>query len=760
MLKSNFNNQLKKLLVLIGQFLTVKTTLRSHKDLELLPDNTWLSLSDDPQFLVKSRGLKKGWYKLNVDLNVQQYNTAKLYLEYKHQGVAEEDTLVIPLKPTRGANRFFYIDKDLVRLRFDPVETTGEFKLTQFQLIKLPEFYAYRRLLIRIKNLHPELRFKSLKTLKHHLKTQAILKNSHWKVLALEAYSQTFSTTETAESFQHWVDHTEQIKLERFIALMPKPCSKQPTFSIVLPTYNTLPRHLIDCIQTVQNQTYPHWQLCIVDDASTQKEHLQLIHQYAQQDPRIVFYQRTQNGHISVASNDALNLATGEYTLLLDHDDLLCKHTLHLFTDAINKNPQAQLLYADEDKIDEYGNRFMPHFKPDWNPDLLYSQNYIGHPVIYKTQRLKDLGGFRSEVDGSQDHDLLLRYTQTLTVNEIIHLPWILYHWRSSEFSTALDPQAKSYTTQAGIKALQDFFNHQNLNVVVTQGKHLNTYHCQWPIPNKQPLVSLLIPTRDGYEILKTCIQSILEKTTYQNYEILILDNQTTCSKTLAYLKKLNDEHPQIRVLQWNKPFNYSAINNYGVTQAYGDIIGLINNDTEVINPEWLTEMVSHAIRPDIGCVGAKLYYSNDTVQHAGVILGIGGVAGHSHKYFSKDYPGYFTRLHLTQNYSAVTAACLLVRKTLYKQVNGLDEHNLTVAFNDVDFCLKVREAGYRNLFTPWAELYHHESISRGAEDTPQKISRAHQEVSFMKHKWRGKLHHDPAYNRNLTLTFENFSLR
>jgi len=379
---------------------------------------------------------------------------------------------------------------------------------------------------------------------------------------------------------------------------------------------------------------------------------------------------------------------------------------------------------------------------------------------VYKTSVLKKIGGFRVGVEGSQDHDLLLRATAGLNHNEVVHLPFILYHWRVIENSTASNASAKSYTTDAGIESIKYFLEQSGQNASVEKGNYPNTYKVNWALPDEQPLVSLVIPTRDGYDILKQCLESIYDKTSYKNFEIIVVDNQTTCDKTLGLFSEYTNAKANFRVLKWDKPFNYSAINNFAVSQAEGEVVGLVNNDIEVINDDWLSEMVSHALRPEIGCVGAKLYYPNDTIQHAGVILGIGGVAGHSHKYFHKSEPGYFTRLHLVQNMSAVTAACLLVRKSVFEEVGGLNEQDLTVAFNDVDFCLKVHTAGYRNLFTPWAELYHHESISRGEEDTPEKVARFNKESEYMKGKWKKLLCNDTAYNPNLSNTHENFSLK
>jgi GT2 family glycosyltransferase len=341
-----------------------------------------------------------------------------------------------------------------------------------------------------------------------------------------------------------------------------------------------------------------------------------------------------------------------------------------------------------------------------------------------------------------------------------VHVPYVLYNWRAGAGSTALESGEKDYTSTAGLKAVHDNLVQKIPDVQVQLGHFANTYQVRWPLPEQPPLVSLMIPTRDRVEILKPCVDAILERTDYPRLEVLILDNQSSCTATLDYMRDVTSRDKRVRVLHWNEPFNYSAINNFGARYARGEILGLVNNDIEPINSEWLDEMVRQVCRPEIGCVGAKLYYPNDTVQHAGVILGIGGVAGHAHKYFDRNSPGYFTRLHLAHNLSAVTAACLLLRKAVFEEVGGLNEEHLAIAFNDVDLCLKVREAGYRNLWTPYAELYHHESISRGADDNAKKRARAAGEVAYMRETWAAQLDNDPAYNPNLTLVHEDFSLR
>ncbi|WP_417528912.1 glycosyltransferase family 2 protein [Marinomonas shanghaiensis] len=559
----------------------------------------------------------------------------------------------------------------------------------------------------------------------------------------------------TIDPYHAWINNHES---ETFSEIKQGLLSFEhnPLISILVPVYNPDKALLEACIESVLAQSYENWELCLVDDKSTKSHVRKVLRAYKAKDNRIKVVYRRKNGHISEASNSALELATGEWSALLDHDDLLQQHALYYVVKALNDHPETSFIYSDEDKVDEEGNRSDPHFKSDWNPDLLYSQNYVSHLGVYQTNIVKRIGGFRKGYEGSQDYDLLLRYSREIDQANIVHIPRVLYHWRMVEGSTALASSGKSYTTDAGIKALQDHFAALGKKVKVQQGKHANIYKVDWAIEN-EPLVSLIIPTYNGRDITKQAIDSILEKSTYQNFEILLVDNNSDDPEALAYFDEIN-QHPKVTLLKYPHPFNYSAINNFAASKAKGTILGLINNDVEVITPEWLTEMVSHAQREEIGCVGAMLYYDNDTIQHAGVIIGIGGVAGHSHKYFPRNHSGYFSRLNIVQNLSAVTAACLLVRKSVFEQVQGLNEKDLAIAFNDVDFCLKVQKAGYRNLWTPYAELYHYESISRGAEDNSDKIARFNKEMDYMISTWSIDTKKDGYYSPNLTLEHEDFS--
>ena len=532
-----------------------------------------------------------------------------------------------------------------------------------------------------------------------------------------------------------------------------------PLISVLMPVYNPKKAWLVEALDSVVNQLYPHWQLCIADDSSTDPQVGETLRAYAATDSRIQLVFRETNGHISEASNSALELVEGDWLVLMDHDDLLAEDALYRLAVELERDPQLDILYSDEDKMDEQGNRFDPHFKPDWNPELLWSLNYVSHLGAYRTQLVRSVGGFRAGgYEGAQDYDLLLRCSEKTSRQQIHHIPYLLYHWRAVEGSTAKATDEKDYASDAGLSALRDHLSRQLPGATVEAGPYPTTYRVHYPIPQPAPKVSLIIPTRNGHAILKNGIDSILQKTTYSNFEILILNNQSDEQQTIDYLAEI-DDGDQVRVIDYNHPFNYSAINNFAAEQARGEILGLVNNDIEVISPGWLDEMVVHVVREEVGVVGAKLYYPDEKLQHGGVILGIGGVAGHSHKHYPREHPGYFSRLALPQEMSAVTAACCLVRRTVFEEMGGLDAEHFKVAFNDVDFCLRVREAGYRNIWTPYAELYHHESISRGYEDTPEKQARFRAEVTAMKKRWGHLLACDPCYNPNLTLEDEQFNL-
>lgn len=567
-------------------------------------------------------------------------------------------------------------------------------------------------------------------------------------------------STPARSDYEKWIERYD-FSLERdktFYLEQINGIQNKPLISVLMPVYNTNPSHLLVAIESVRHQLYPNWELCIADDCSSDLDVEQILSRYID-DPRVKTVRRSTNGHISEATNSAFDLATGPFIALLDHDDVLREHALAEVAIAINKNPGVQLIYSDEDKLDDGGRRYDPHFKPDFSPDLFLSQNYLNHLTVHTAENIRRVGGWRKGFEGSQDYDLNLRIIEAISPSQIVHIPKVLYHWRASAGSTAKEGGEKNYAYGAGLLALQDHIARTGLEAEVMPVADLPVYRVRYKLPESAPLVSLIIPTKDQVDVLKRCIDSILELTTYPKYEILIIDNDSSESRTFQFFDDLAN-NPRIRVLKYGGPFNYSAINNFAVRESKGEVLGLLNNDVEVINADWLDEMVSQVQRPGVGCVGAKLYYPDDTVQHAGVILGVGGVAAHSHRRFERRDPGYFCRIKVCHNVSAVTGACLFVLRSVFDQVGGLDEIRLPVAFNDVDFCMKVSDAGYWNVFTPFAELYHHESLSRGSDDTPAKRDRLLKEVHTMRLRWGRRLKHDPFYSPNLTLERDNFGIR
>ena len=558
--------------------------------------------------------------------------------------------------------------------------------------------------------------------------------------------------------YQAWIEQNE-LPLAEAATLWRERLDRltvSPKISILVPVYETPALLLREMIESVLAQVYPNWELCLADDASLSPHVREIIEDYAEQDARIKAVFRPVNGHISHASNSALELASGEWTALLDHDDLLTPDALLWVAAEIEAWPDAQFIYSDEDKLNDKGQRYDPFFKPDFSPELLRAQNYLNHLSVHRTANIREVGGWRPGFEGSQDYDLNLRTLERLEPAAVRHIPKVLYHWRAVTGSTALSLDQKNYAFQAGMKALEEHIQRLGWQAEAMSVESLPFYRVRYALPSPPPRVSVIVPTRDYAHLVEMCIDSVIERTEYDNYEILIVDNGSVEPETFRLFDRLTKD-PRVRIVKQPGPFNYSRINNAAVAVSTGEIVCLLNNDIEVITPDWMREMASWAAQPRIGCVGAKLYYPNDTIQHAGVVLGIGGVAGHSHKYRARSDTGYFARLALSHDVSAVTAACLFVRREIYDAQGGLDE-SLAVAFNDVDFCLRVREAGYHNVFTPFAELYHHESVSRGVEDNPEKQRRFALEIARMQERWGKTLVADPYYSPNLSMKKEDYS--
>ncbi|EGO2676295.1 glycosyltransferase family 2 protein [Enterococcus faecalis] len=559
-------------------------------------------------------------------------------------------------------------------------------------------------------------------------------------------------------SYPNWLARNEVLDIEAMTQEIAT-FHYQPKISIVMPVYNVEEKWLRLCIDSILNQVYTNWELCMADDASTDPNVKKILTEYQQLDERIRVVFREQNGHISEATNSALAIATGEFVALLDNDDELAINAFYEVVKVLNENPKLDLIYSDEDKIDMDGNRSDPAFKPDWSPDLLLGTNYISHLGVYRRSILEEIGGFRKGYEGSQDYDLVLRFTEKTTKERIKHIPKVLYYWRMLPTSTAVDQGSKGYAFEAGLRAVQDALVRRGINGHATHGAANGLYDVYYDIESEK-LVSIIIPTKNGYKDVQRCVSSIIEKTTYQNYEIIMADNGSTDPKMHELYAEFEQQLPgRFFVESIDIPFNFSTINNRAAKKAHGEYLLFLNNDTEVITENWLTLMVSFAQQERIGCVGAKLLYPNNTVQHAGVILGLGGVAGHGHYGYPHGDLGYFGRLAINVNYSAVTAACLLMKKADFDAVGGFEEA-FTVAFNDVDLCLKVQALGRDNVWLHEAELYHFESQTRGYDDKGKKKKRFEQEKVMMEEKWGPLIENDPFYNPNLTRDIPNFSLR
>lgn len=544
-----------------------------------------------------------------------------------------------------------------------------------------------------------------------------------------------------------------------------------PKFSIVIPLYKTPEKYLCEMVDSIIAQTYTNWELCLSDGGGKESTLKPLLEKYGAQDKRICFRVSEESLKIADNTNAALEMITGDYIVFADHDDIMPPEALYECAKAIAADRSIDMIYSDEDKVDMAGKTyFEPNFKPDINIDLLRSMNYICHLCVVKKELLYKAGMLRGEFDGAQDYDFILRCVEK--AEHIHHIPKVLYHWRCHLDSTASNPESKLYAFEAGKRALEEHYRRMGIPAKVEHSNYYGMYHTiyEW---EEKPLISVLIPNKDHIEDLKQCIDSLVEKSTYRNFEIVIIENNSTEDETFAYYEELtgkpytSEEAVEggfhdvvVRIVTWKDAFNYSAINNFGAKYAKGDYFLLLNNDTELISPDTLKEMLGYCMREDVGIVGAKLNYEDDTIQHAGVVIGFGGIAGHTFIGSSRYDLGYQGRIVCAQDYSAVTAACLLTDRASFEAVGGLTEE-LQVAFNDIDYCMKVRALGKLVVYNPYAELYHYESKSRGMEDTPEKVARFNKEIAAFWERWPDILKSgDPYFNPNLSLDKADFSLK
>ena len=530
----------------------------------------------------------------------------------------------------------------------------------------------------------------------------------------------------------------------------------EPLFSVVIPVYKTPERYLKEMLDSILDQTYGQWEVCIADGSPRGQDVEKVLKKYAEKDPRIHYEILGGNRGIAGNTNGALSMAAGDFVILADHDDTIPPQAFYEVAKAINKHPDCDVLYSDEDKLDMDGKAlFDPHFKPDFNPDLLTSVNYICHLFLAKRELVEKTGGFCQEFDGAQDYDFIFRCTEQ--AERIIHIPMVLYHWRCHQDSTASNPESKLYAFEAGARAIMAHYERMGIKAEkVEKGVDYGIYHTTFQLDG-EPLVSVIIPNKDHRADLDACIRPMLQKGTYKNLEFIVVENNSAEPETFQYYEEIQKEFSNVHVVRWEREFNYSAINNFGVAFAKGEYILFMNNDIGMIAENFVEEMLGFCQRDDVGIVGARLLYEDDTIQHAGVVIGFGG---HTFIGLHKAENSYFHRAMCAQDYSAVTAACMMSKKSVFEAVGGFTEE-LAVAFNDIDYCMKVREQGKLVVYAPYAVLHHYESKSRGLEDTPEKVARFNREVAVFARRWPEILKNgDPYYNPNLTLRKSDFSLR
>lgn len=715
----------------------------------LFQDYSLVSVNNDTSVVVKI-DQPATCIKIITHISSQSENAfTQIFYATEDKNFTEENS--IKFKTNETQIKFIVSDKPISYLRLDAINCDGMFDIHYFELIKvLKQEYKLTKKLGTFKTVKAQID-KNPRLIKQFIST---VKRNGWSVAINKArgHINKMDMQEHTGKIYNYIEPNLTQEIQHKIEVLPK----QPFISIIMPVYNVDPKWLDLAIKSIETQWYKNWELCIADDKSTNQKTIKYLKNIKNPKIKIKFLEKNLN--ISGASNAALELATGEYIALMDNDDEITPDAFYEVVKVINEK-DAEFIYSDEDKLEMDGTFSDPHFKPDFAPDMFLSQNYISHLGVIKKSLIEKVGGFTIGLEGAQDYDLYLKVFEHTT--KIYHIQKVLYHWRKIPGSTAAEFSDKSYAQDAGVKALENAIKRRGLEALACNGKYPGTYRVQYRII-QNPLVSIVIPFKDKPELLTMCIESILSKSTYNHFEVIGISNNSQEEATFDEMKRLEKLDSRVKFYEYNVPFNYSKINNYAVENfVKGSHVILLNNDIEIITPEWIEAMLEHSQRKEVGCVGAKLYYPNDTIQHAGVIIGVGGVAGHSHKYMYKEIPGYFSRLHLIQNLSSITAACLMIKTSLYKELNGLNENELKVAFNDVDFCLRIQEKGYLNIFTPYCEAYHHESISRGHEDSDEKIARFNGEGEYMKMRHQEILKNgDPYYNPSLTLDREDFSLR
>lgn len=707
---------MENLKVIIGGIqnpkITVKATLNENEDIILLADSKEIPLQDQRPINYDFVFNKKNWFY--YESNAVLPKTAKKITIYLISGKTKKEIYSL--------NMCLF---DRVRDR-----TIMQVKKIGHAFLRIPR--VLKKIIVvgwtRYHFLVPP------KMIKHYI--GSIFKNINEKSI-----EEKFFFPEKQEDYLIWYKNQieeKEVKLEY-----------QPLISILVPVYNVRSDYLEKCIESVLKQTYSNFELCLVDDCSTKKETIETLKFYENKDSRLHITYRKKNGHIAEATNTALKMAKGEFIGLLDNDDILDSHALYEVAKALNENSKLEMIYTDEDKIHTNGKYYFPNFKPDYSPDTFLSSNYICHFTVLRKKIVEEIGGFRSEYNGSQDYDLFLRFAEKTHPERIHHIPKILYHWRELEGSTAKSSSGKNYAYLAGTKALEDALKRRGIKAIVHQREDLHMFSLEY-LYEKEPLISIIIPTKDSVKLLRQCITSIYEKTNYKNFEVIVIDNNSSKQETFDFFEKCKKQYKNFRVYRYECEFNFSYLNNEAVKHSKGEYLAFLNNDTKVITKDWLKLMVGYAMQKHVGCVGAKLLYPDTTIQHCGVVLGVGGVASHAYVRFNQKTVGYHGRLQVPYNWGMATAACLMIKKSKFEEVQGFDE-NLKVAYNDVDLNVKIQSQGYYNVVLPNVELFHYESVSRGYDLAPEKRERFISEIQYIVKKHGDKLKNDTCYNPNFS---------
>lgn len=719
----------------------------------------WTSTGDHPVFDLELEGtgevVPSGWvYVESRMIRRGAHLVARLYVD-TGSGFSDAESFVIPAARSGNIKQVIRIPRNTRRLRLSPMRGEGAVRLEFFRITKISNVERVARMVEW--TIGDIIKFRDVgRARKYNITLRRLLTDLsgvYADCAKLRFHSAPLDYRSYVEKFDV-LRQSDIASIRRHIYYF----KKRPLISILIRVRGASLEYLESAIQSIFTQIYGNWELCIAVDDVDVSEVAQFLKSISEKDNRVKIVFMSSGGYASIAVNAALGLATGDFSTTLGQNDVLSPLALYLIALKVNEVDDLNIIYSDNDEIDGRGIRGNVRFKSSWNPDLFFSSDMVSRSAAYRTSLLREIGGFRVEYEGGQDIDLALRCVKNSTPSQISHIPRVLYHFRQFGETGLTDSYAEGDACNAKERALSEFFQGQP-GVKVSRGELAGTYRVRYPIPAPAPKVTVIIPTRDGGLLLKKCILSIFDGTTYENLEIVVVDNQSKDRETVDFLQSLSLKG-NVTVLKYDFPFNYSAINNFAEKHASGDVLCFLNDDVEAIESDWLREMISHALRPDIGAVGAKLLYADGFVQHAGVVMGIGGFASHAHRLYPATHPGYVGRAALVQNFSAVTGACLVMRREVFREVGGFDEENLPVAFNDVDLCLRVREAGYRVVWTPYAVLHHFESYSRGDDQmSAEKRARFNREKRFMLSRWKTDQLDDPYYNQNLTLDREDFTI-